>query len=467
MKYLNKFSLFLFSYFSKPLEIFTAQVSPAIDFLVSHVNFCSLGCSNTNESDVRMTFGHDCKETLQILLRTPLPPHESSRCATELAALVEIVRECADTANDLKPTFDSGDSKVDDGPNLFASPGVKRRSLGMIIMDDPLRNCVSKVERAVGIIERRRCIYAFHVCTRNCGRRASGSGIFDGNALFECVETLGKELSRPEECYNELVKGCKLVTLKCCEGLVEYVKDKGGGARLRAVSECANMLAHGIKNVVREVSELTNGSCETLIEIIENEIMGLESNLFEDFLEEVRRDVTSCVKLGFLDLEDSEDDVENDEDVFDQKLRNKRRNFPGYLSASLLAIVRCRAKVEKALGNSTIRRSQNETYLHIAMSTASDSLLDELCASINERATRMSKKQADRMANELQFLVNTLHKDLSEDMMQTAESCRRMLCGKSGTGGSIRGDGPDGLAAIEELERLGRVYVMCLGMDDF
>jgi len=45
-------------------------------------------------------------------------------------------------------------------------------------------------------------------------------------------------------------------------------------------------------------------------------------------------------------------------------------------------------------------------------------------------------------------------------MLSVAENCRRMLCAKAG---HLQGDGPDDLAAIEELERLGRIYVLCLG----
>jgi hypothetical protein len=38
-----------------------------------------------------------------------------------------------------------------------------------------------------------------------------------------------------------------------------------------------------------------------------------------------------------------------------------------------------------------------------------------------------------------------------------------MLCSKAGRGGDFQGDRPDhGLAALEDLERLGRVYVLCL-----
>ena len=43
------------------------------------------------------------------------------------------------------------------------------------------------------------------------------------------------------------------------------------------------------------------------------------------------------------------------------------------------------------------------------------------------------------------------------------EQTRRMLINKAGQSSGAQGAGPDGLATLEELERLGRVYVLCLG----
>jgi hypothetical protein len=60
-------------------------------------------------------------------------------------------------------------------------------------------------------------------------------------------------------------------------------------------------------------------------------------------------------------------------------------------------------------------------------------------------------------------LMNTLRKFLKDDTLDRVDACRKMLCSKAGRGGGLQGDGPDGLAALEDLERLGRVYVLCLG----
>ena len=66
-------------------------------------------------------------------------------------------------------------------------------------------------------------------------------------------------LSQPEDCAAEVEKGFQLVVFKCCEGLAEYVRDRGDAARLRAVSEFANALVKDIPDVVQEVSYLTSG----------------------------------------------------------------------------------------------------------------------------------------------------------------------------------------------------------------
>jgi uncharacterized protein YqgV (UPF0045/DUF77 family) len=136
--------------------------------------------------------------------------------------------------------------------------------------------------------------------------------------------------------------------------------------------------------------------------------------------------------------------------------------FPPYLSASLLAIVRCRAQVEQALG-SKVRRSQGLSYQHIAMATVAEGVAEGICEQIQQRKMTLKVRQADRLANEMQFLINTLKAYLQPETISLLEGTRRMLCSKAGRGTGIQGDGPDGLAALEELERLGRVYVLCLG----
>jgi hypothetical protein len=96
------------------------------------------------------------------------------------------------------------------------------------------------------------------------------------------------------------------------------------------------------------------------------------------------------------------------------------------------------------------------------MATAADGVVEGICNEIKKRKTKMKVRQADRMANELQFLMNTLKSYLSDENLSLIENTRRTLCSRAGRG-SVEGGGPDGLAALEELERLGRVYVLCLG----
>ena len=136
-------------------------------------------------------------------------------------------------------------------------------------------------------------------------------------------------------------------------------------------------------------------------------------------------------------------------------------SFPSYLSSSLLSIVRCRAQVEQALGDK-IRRADGVTYQHLSMATVADGVVEGICHAIEMRRNKLKVRQADRLANELQFLLNTLRKFLSDGTVSVLDSTRVMLCSKAGRGNGLQGDGPDGLAALESLERLGRVYVLCL-----
>ena len=89
-----------------------------------------------------------------------------------------------------------------------------------------------------------------------------------------------------------------------------------------------------------------------------------------------------------------------------------------------------------------------------------DSVVDGICFEISQRMSRMRGSQADQYLSELLFLLNSLKSYLGDDVLSSAEDCKNNLLKK--IGGS-QGQGPDGLGAIERLERLGRIYVMCLG----
>jgi hypothetical protein len=176
--------------------------------------------------------------------------------------------------------------------------------------------------------------------------------------------------------------------------------------------------------------------------------------MFDEFLESIRSTATSCCRMGWLDQKtDLSKERSND---------SPSLGFPAYLSSSLLAIVRCRAQVEQALGTK-VRRSEGQTYQHIAMATVAEGVAEGICEQIQQRKMTLKVRQADRLANEMQFLINTLKNYIQPESQLLLEQTRRMLCSKAGRGAGIQGDGPDGLAALEELERLGRVYVLCLG----
>ena len=222
--------------------------------------------------------------------------------------------------------------------------------------------------------------------------------------------------------------------------------------RLSAVAECADVLLERMADVVREVGYLTNSS-DAVEEVMMEDIMGLEGAMFDEFLESIRINVGSCTSVGWLDSKLEAAKATSD---------SPSMGFPPYLSASLLAIVRTRAQVEQALGVK-VRRSEGISYQHIAMATVADAVAEGICEQIQTRRLGLKVRQADRMANELQFLLNTLKRFLKPETLSLVDSTLRMLCSKAGRGNGVQGDGPDGLAALEELERLGRVYVLCLG----
>ena len=418
-------------------QVFLRNISPDVHRLVEHATFCALGSTSrsSGSKEVKMSFGKRAPEKLRTLLKSPLPPTQSSKCAKELANLVTEVNNAADVANTLRPTH----------KDFFESSGYEQ---------SPLDDCKQMAVEAVVTVERRRCIFAFDVCARTCSSRASGSGRFDGEALFKCLQTLLEELTRSEECSSEIEKGCELVVRRCCEGLASYVRDRGDSARLRAVAECADAMSGSLVDVVKEV-EYTNKNSTALEDKMEDDVKGLESAMFDEYLDNVRENVAGCCRIGWLDMDTKDDKREKSRDT------SASGTFPAYLSASLLAIVRCRAQVERALGEKK-RRGVEIKYQFLAMATAADGVMVGICNEIKQRKTKMKVRQADRMANELQFLMNVLMSFLSDETLAAVDATRRTLVARAGRKG-VQGDGPDGLAAIEELERLGRVYVMCLG----
>ena len=407
-------------------EVFVANIAPSVASIVEHASFCSLGSNTrTGAKYVEMTFGQDSDDKLRTLLRSPLPPSQSNKVGKELAGLVSLLHECSADIDALRP-----DSSL---VNVSA-----------------LEEAISLGDSALITIEKRRSIYMFDQVARACSNRASGSGKLDADALLNCLQNLAEQLSRPEECSNEVDKGCELVIRRCCEGLASYVRDRGEDARLNAVAECSDVLQERVDEIVREASYLSENS-ENLKEIITEDIVGLESAMFDEYLESIRLHVASSVRVGWLDKDNG--DAEEDS-----------ASFPSYLSASLLSIVRCRAQVEQSLGN-RIRKTDKVSYQHLSMVTVADGVVEGICNEILKRKLKLKVRQADRLANELEFLKNSLIKFLGPESVSLLDSTLNMVSVKAGRGRDYQGNGPDGLAALEELERLGRVYVLCLGGD--
>jgi len=426
-------------------EVFITIICPSITLLVQHSAFCSLG--SDEGQNTKATYGmNGVDEKLQKLIMSPLPAAQSSKCASELAQLAAVVQTVANSAFALRPS----EHDYGFGPDRVSKASHYQRAA----METSLDKIVTIMEETVVVIERRKCIYAFDQCNRACSMRASGSGIFDCDSIIACVQQLSEELTRPENCAAEIEKGCELVVKRCCEGLASYVRDRGDSAKLRAVSECASALSESIVHLVREVSDLTTHESPHLEEALVDDVISLENEMFNEFLNSIRQNMSTYTKLGPMTTYDEEDE-------FIAERQKSEAPFPAYLSASLLAIVRCRAQVERTLGLNTVRKHQAPaTYQFLALSTAADSVLYGTCAEISDRMSRMRGSQADQYLTELQFLLNTLNKFLGDDALKEAENCKEKLLSK--IGGS-QGQGPDGLGAIERLERLGRIYVMCLG----
>ena len=80
---------------------------------------------------------------------------------------------------------------------------------------------------------------------------ALGNEVFDGDALLQCVQQPSDDLTRSDECFKEIEKGCLLVSQKCCYSINSYAKDRSDAARLRVVAECADALNTTMVDVVR------------------------------------------------------------------------------------------------------------------------------------------------------------------------------------------------------------------------
>mmetsp|Transcript_23966 Transcript_23966/g.45784 ORF Transcript_23966/g.45784 Transcript_23966/m.45784 type:complete len:692 (+) Transcript_23966:1395-3470(+) len=418
-------------------DVFKSIVNPALTRLVEHIAFCSLGCANQG-SKIRIssTFGKGSADRLRAILKSPLPPTQTGKSASDLAELAEAIQESNESMLTIRSLSEDGE-------------GTK------IAYHSPLEMCSQLTDDAVIMIEQRVCIYSFDACSRKCSISASGSGVFDGDLLLQCVQKLSDDLTRSEECSKEIEKGCFMVSQKCCEGLAGYVKDRSDAARLRVVAECANALNTTIVDVVREVSYLTNGQSESLESNLSSVISVLERDMFDVFLKSVKRNVSACARLGLIENPSTHEQQ--------QKIPDESVPFPPYLAASFLTIVRCRAQVERALRD--LSRTEGTTYQFLALQTASDGVVENICLELKSKLNHV-RPQADVFSIHLQFLISTLKKYLSDEVLSLASDTRRMLLSAStggrGTGKGM-GNGPEGLTAVENLERLGRVYVMCLG----
>jgi len=313
---------------------------------------------------------------------------------------------------------------------------------------NPLKECITWIEDAIETVEKRQVVSAFEKCSRACGLKASGNGIFDGAGILQTVRSLAADLTRPPS--GELVNGCQQAIHLTCQNMDFHVQDKDVSDRLGAVAECANALSGDLKCVIEEVAELTNRHVEQVEERLSKDVVLIENFLFSHYLEGVRASIEQFVRSGWGDTEDIDD------------FEEFSVSFPGYLSSSLLVITRCRAQVESALGETVRINSDGRTYQFLALATASECLIHGMCNEINERMPHLGVQCCSRLVAELHFLMNILKLYLRRETLSHADDVRIRLKDKT-EGKGIADNAPEGLHAIEELERLGRVYVLCLG----
>ena len=92
---------------------------PSLTRLVEHAAFCSLGCaSQGSQHQLNATFGKSSAEKLRILLQSPLPPSQTSKCAFELAELAEAIQ----TSNESMFTIRELGEEKDELKSAYTSP---------------------------------------------------------------------------------------------------------------------------------------------------------------------------------------------------------------------------------------------------------------------------------------------------------------------------------------------------------
>jgi len=122
------------------MDVINSSIDSSATRLIEHTSFCALGCLNHNypHEELTMTYGLNADDRLQILLKAPLPLAQSAKCATELAVLMEVVKDFIASARNLKPIL------IEDGIQIMSSNSISHRQ--------PLEGCTSD---ALSLIERR------------------------------------------------------------------------------------------------------------------------------------------------------------------------------------------------------------------------------------------------------------------------------------------------------------------------
>ena len=422
-------------------EAFVGDFADALLKLVQHVSFCSLGSSGSRRKLV-MSIGSNLDKEIQAELTTPLPPDLNAACSKELGSLADVVRDCHVSANIMRPSAQEGRGDTD-------------------LESDMLRldSCVSQVNAAVDIAERRVCQNALDACSKHCVDIAS-SGVLDIDAMRSMVINELATLSNPISCKFEIEGGTRQIIMRACSALSSYASSRDDEASLRVVAECAKALSRGIPDLVREIVDLVNVSLNNdlhqessnLIELLGDDIIDIEERYFEIYLNSIRKKIQECVRVGWTS--EDYDTLFNTEEIDYNSF-----NFPSYLSRSLLAVVHFKAELFKVFRGMS-RKGGNESYEILGITVAAEESIAGICHEIEARFSATGTNRVNMLAAELTFLTKTLDPYLSNDIKNYGLDWIEKLLSKS------QNSNPSFITFYNErLDKLGEVYRLSLSFN--
>ena len=416
-------------------EAFVGDFAEALFKLIQHAAFCSLGSSGSRRQLV-MSIGSNFDKEVQSQLTKPLPPDLNDACSKELVSLADVVRDCHTSASIMRPSPEEGCIDVDLESNMLR-----------------LDACVSQVNAAVDIAERRVCSNALDACSKHCVGTAS-SGKLDIDALRSTVVNELATLSNPISYTTEIEEGAREIIMRSCAALSSYATAHDDEASLFVVAEYARALSKGIPNVVREIVDLVHLHNETtnLTDLLSDDVVEAEERHFEIYLNSIRKKVRECVKIGWINL-----GIDN---VFNKKEINyDALNFPGYLSNALLAVVHFKAELFKVFRGLN-RKSAGDSYEMIGITVAVEECVTGIWSEMDTRISNIDSIRANMLAAELKFLMKTLNPYLSNTIINDGQDWIERLLSMS-----EYNDPRFVTSYFDRLNKLGEVYRVSLAFN--